>query len=167
MLCRLLSPTGVLFEVREEDLSRWCLRHDLSSSNVRKLCGLHAGDGTIKHHEQHWVHYDAIKWLQNSAIAEPLFTVGATTGRDAGKLFLETIACRRTDMPFNRKQFSKLLAGELDVLPNDWRIVPPPPDAAALIRRNGLRLHLQVCTPLVVCNAFKIQMRAQVTSGSG
>ena len=105
MTSKLLSPSGELRVVRHDEITAFCKETGLRNSNVRVLLGISGTSnlkhGSVKAHEKNWVQLGEVRWLHRDALPEPLFTVGATQGRDAGMHFASTVAAYRLDMRFN------------------------------------------------------------------
>ena len=148
MAFKLLSPDGVLHVVQHDEVASFSKKHKLRNSNVHVLLGISATSnlklGNEKSHEANWVRLENVRWLHRDALREPLFTVGATRGRDAGLLFMSTVAAHRPDMQFSAKELKALLHGDISQTSDGWRIVRAPLDAEMRIARDGLSKHFQV-----------------------
>ena len=83
-----------------------------------------------------WLHTADVRWLFRHGMKCPLPTIGPTWGKDAGKLFWDTIASKRADMfGLTFAQTKALLehGKEASTAICTWQRVPPPPGAATIM----------------------------------
>ena len=127
-LLELVSPDGVLHLVPDETKAKaaFCKAHGLRPAYVN----LHvAGDASYKRETSGWAKLDLVKWLRHA----PTGAIAAVVGKP--KRFFDTrgSACERAGiqladaMPFELRQFERLLAGELAELEGWVVLVAEPP----------------------------------------
>ena len=102
------------------------------------LCTVYLNDMLAGGRKEHkgWQRLDCVRWLKHEVTGELVVVVGGPS------IFLHKVASQRSDMPFSKTNFTKLLAGDycngdgfhLDVY-KQWRLMRrtfQPPEVAAL-----------------------------------
>lgn len=120
----LQSPLGILYCVKDAaELRTLASHHRIKWANLRVLVGMDKGNLNVGHrkaHENNWVLSTSIRYLARRGFNVVVPTVGATFGRDAGRLFFATVVSQRLDMPFTLADLRQLLAGKVAEIPGGW-----------------------------------------------
>jgi hypothetical protein len=133
------DPEGWRIVIRSEaELKAFRERCGLHNSNLRLTLGL-TDPSKGKRRPRDCSSYcleECIRWIRKPSTGELVFVIG-----NNAKNFIERVASRRQDMPFEEKQFAQLLEGTYkcrgvklnSYTEHEWELVDAPVDAAARI----------------------------------
>jgi hypothetical protein len=133
------DPEGWRIVVRSEaELKAFRERCGLHNSNLRLTLGLtepSKGKRRPKDCSSYCLE-ESMRWIRKPSTGELVFVIG-----NNAKNFIERVASRRQDMPFEEKQFAQLLEGTYkcrgvklnSYTEHEWELVDAPVDASARI----------------------------------